>query len=62
MRARFRLRFARVIDFGEMTRRRSPATLAVLAGWLAIYLIAPFGAGLTQARVADWGSARSGRH
>jgi ABC-type Fe3+/spermidine/putrescine transport system ATPase subunit/ABC-type sulfate transport system permease component len=40
-----------------MTRRRSPATLAVLASLLAIYLIAPFGAGLSRARVADWGSA-----
>jgi ABC-type sulfate transport system permease component len=36
--------------------RRSPATLAVLSGLLAIYLIAPFGAGLAQIGISDWGS------
>jgi ABC-type sulfate transport system permease component len=37
--------------------RRPPATLAVLAGLLAIYLVAPFIAGLAQIGIADWGSA-----
>jgi ABC-type sulfate/molybdate transport systems ATPase subunit/ABC-type sulfate transport system permease component len=37
--------------------RRPPTTLAVLAGLLTIYLIAPFAAGLTQISIADWGSA-----
>jgi ABC-type Fe3+/spermidine/putrescine transport system ATPase subunit/ABC-type sulfate transport system permease component len=37
--------------------RRPPATLAVLAGLLAIYLVAPFIAGVAQIGIADWGSA-----
>ena len=37
--------------------RRLPAPLPILAGLLALYLIAPFGAGLAQFSLADWGSA-----
>jgi len=36
---------------------RPPATLAVLSGLLALYLIAPFAAGLAQFGSADWRSA-----
>jgi ABC-type sulfate transport system permease component len=37
--------------------RRPPVTLSVLSGLLAIYLIAPFGAGLAQIGISDWRSA-----
>jgi ABC-type Fe3+/spermidine/putrescine transport system ATPase subunit/ABC-type sulfate transport system permease component len=37
--------------------RRPPTTLAVLSGLLAIYLIAPFGAGLAHIGISDWRSA-----
>jgi ABC-type sulfate/molybdate transport systems ATPase subunit/ABC-type sulfate transport system permease component len=37
--------------------RRPPATLAVLSGLLALYLLAPFAAGLAQLGIADWRSA-----
>ncbi len=38
-------------------RRRPPALLPWLAGLLAIYLVAPFAAGLGQLGLADWHSA-----
>jgi ABC-type Fe3+/spermidine/putrescine transport system ATPase subunit/ABC-type sulfate transport system permease component len=37
--------------------RRLPTALAALSGLLAIYLIAPFGAGLAQIGISDWRSA-----
>jgi ABC-type Fe3+/spermidine/putrescine transport system ATPase subunit/ABC-type sulfate transport system permease component len=37
--------------------RRPPTPLVVLSGLLGLYLIAPFGAGLTQLGIADWRSA-----
>jgi ABC-type sulfate transport system permease component len=37
--------------------KRPPVTLLVLSGLLAIYLIAPFGAGLAQVGISDWRSA-----
>jgi ABC-type Fe3+/spermidine/putrescine transport system ATPase subunit/ABC-type sulfate transport system permease component len=37
--------------------RRPPATLAGLSGLLALYLLAPFVAGLAQLGIADWRSA-----
>jgi ABC-type Fe3+/spermidine/putrescine transport system ATPase subunit/ABC-type sulfate transport system permease component len=37
--------------------RRPPATLAALSGLLALYLLAPFAAGLAQFGIADWRSA-----
>jgi ABC-type Fe3+/spermidine/putrescine transport system ATPase subunit/ABC-type sulfate transport system permease component len=37
--------------------RQPPAILTVLAGLLALYLIAPFAAGLAQIGIADWSSA-----
>jgi ABC-type Fe3+/spermidine/putrescine transport system ATPase subunit/ABC-type sulfate transport system permease component len=37
--------------------RRPPTTLAVLSGLLAVYLIAPFGAGLAHVGISDWRSA-----
>ena len=37
--------------------RRPPATLAGLSGLLALYLLAPFAAGLAQLGIADWRSA-----
>jgi ABC-type Fe3+/spermidine/putrescine transport system ATPase subunit/ABC-type sulfate transport system permease component len=37
--------------------RRPPTALAVLSGLLAIYLIAPFGAGLAHVGISDWRSA-----
>jgi ABC-type Fe3+/spermidine/putrescine transport system ATPase subunit/ABC-type sulfate transport system permease component len=37
--------------------RRLPATLAGLSGLLALYLLAPFAAGLAQLGIADWRSA-----
>jgi ABC-type sulfate/molybdate transport systems ATPase subunit/ABC-type sulfate transport system permease component len=37
--------------------RRPPTTLAVLSGLLAIYLIAPLGAGLAHVGISDWRSA-----
>jgi ABC-type sulfate/molybdate transport systems ATPase subunit/ABC-type sulfate transport system permease component len=37
--------------------RRPPTTLAVLSGLLAIYLIAPLGAGLMHVGISDWRSA-----
>jgi ABC-type Fe3+/spermidine/putrescine transport system ATPase subunit/ABC-type sulfate transport system permease component len=39
-----------------MNRERLPAALWILAALLAIYLIAPFAAGLGEAGVADWRS------
>jgi ABC-type Fe3+/spermidine/putrescine transport system ATPase subunit/ABC-type sulfate transport system permease component len=40
--------------------RRSPATLAGLSGLLALYLLAPFAAGLAQLGIADWRSTDLG--
>jgi ABC-type Fe3+/spermidine/putrescine transport system ATPase subunit/ABC-type sulfate transport system permease component len=37
-------------------RRRPPARMSWLAGLLAVYLIAPFVAGIAQFRLADWHS------
>jgi molybdate transport system permease protein len=37
--------------------RRPPTILTDLAGLLALYLIAPFAAGLAQIGIADWSSA-----
>ncbi len=37
--------------------RRPPATLTGLSGLLALYLLAPFAAGLAQLGIADWRSA-----
>jgi len=37
--------------------RHPPGILTVLAGLLALYLIAPFAAGLAQIGIADWSSA-----
>jgi ABC-type Fe3+/spermidine/putrescine transport system ATPase subunit/ABC-type sulfate transport system permease component len=40
--------------------RRPPATLAGLSGLLALYLLAPFAAGLAQLGIADWRSTDLG--
>jgi ABC-type Fe3+/spermidine/putrescine transport system ATPase subunit/ABC-type sulfate transport system permease component len=40
--------------------RRPPATLTGLSGLLALYLLAPFAAGLAQLGIADWRSADLG--
>ena len=40
-----------------MRARSLPAPLCWLAGLLALYLIAPFGAGISQLGMADWHTA-----